>query len=104
MSREPFAGIFGLVRFEKVWIEQCRAARAIKRRFGATSALDYLIGEKLPAFADAAKDHPEFATELPRFLSAIYRVFHPYEVVGYVATRRPRDRKLLQRLLLIGRP
>jgi hypothetical protein len=35
------------MRFEKVWIEQCRATRAIKRRFGAESALDYLIGEKL---------------------------------------------------------
>ena len=32
------------VRFEKVWIEQCRPTRAITRRFGAKSALDYLIG------------------------------------------------------------
>lgn len=102
--RDRLRGIFGLVRFEKVWIEQCRATRTIKRRFGAKSALDYLIGEKLPAFADAAKDHPEFAAELPRFLSAIYRVFNPYEVIGYVATRKPRGRKALQRLLLIGRP
>ena len=92
------------MRFEKVWIEQCRATRAIKRRFGAKSALDYLIGEKLPAFADAAKDDPEFAAELPRFLSAIYRVFNPYEIVGYVATRKPRARKALQQVLLTGRP
>ena len=41
------AGILPVVRFEKIWIEQCRATRAIKRRFGARSALDYLIGEKL---------------------------------------------------------
>jgi hypothetical protein len=27
------------MRFETVWIEQCRATRAIKRRFGARSAL-----------------------------------------------------------------
>jgi len=91
------------VRFEKVWITQCRATRAIKRRFGAKSALDYLIGEKLPAFADAANDHPEFAGELPRFLSAIYCVFNQYEIAGYVATRKPRARKALQRLLLTGR-
>jgi hypothetical protein len=45
------------VRFEKIWIEQCRATRAIKRRFGAKSALDYLIGEKLASFADGANDH-----------------------------------------------
>lgn len=59
------------MRFEKVWIEQCRATRVIKRRFGAKSALDYLIGEKLQAFAHAAKDHREFAAEWPRFLAAI---------------------------------
>jgi hypothetical protein len=46
-----------------------------KRRFGAKSALDYLVGEKLPTFVDAVKDHSEFAAELPRFLSAIYGVF-----------------------------
>jgi len=46
------------MRFEKVWVEQCRATKAIKRRFGAKSALDYLIGEKLMTFADAARDDP----------------------------------------------
>lgn len=56
------------------------------------------------AFAAAAKDHPEFAAELPRLLSAIYRVFNPYEIVGYVATRKPRARKALQRLLLRDQP
>jgi hypothetical protein len=35
------------MRFEKIWIEQCRATRAIKRHFGANDALDYLVGEKL---------------------------------------------------------
>ena len=32
------------MRFEKIWIEQCRATRGIKRHFGAKSALDYLVG------------------------------------------------------------
>lgn len=91
------------MRLEKVWVEQCRATRAIKRRFGAKSALDYLIGEKLPTFFDAAKDHSEFAVELPRFLSAIYGVFNQYEIAGYVAMRKPRARKALQRLLLTDR-
>jgi len=44
------------MRFEKIWVEQCRATKAIKRRFGAKSALDYLVGEKLPMFAAAADD------------------------------------------------
>jgi hypothetical protein len=32
------------MRFEKIWAEQVRATRTIRRRFGAKSALDYLIG------------------------------------------------------------
>ena len=88
------------MRFEKVWIDQCRATRAIKRRFGAKSALDYLIGEKLVTFATVAEDDPDFAAELPRFLSAIYRVFNQYEIAGYVSSRKPATRKVLRQLLL----
>ena len=87
------------VRFEKIWVEQCRATKRIKRRFGAKSALDYLIGEKLLTFAEVAEDKPEFAKELPRFLSAVWRVFNEYEIAGYVATRRPPARRRLRRLL-----
>jgi hypothetical protein len=68
--------------------------------FGAKSALDYLIGEKLLTFANVAQDHPEFAAELPRFLSAIYRVFNQYEIAGYVSSRKPAARKVLRQLLL----
>jgi hypothetical protein len=84
------------VRFEKVWVEQCRATKTIKRRFGAKRALDYLIGEKLITFADTARDHPAFAAELPRFLAAIWLVFNEYEIAGYVVTRRRTARKRLQ--------
>ena len=73
------------MRFEKIWVEQCRATRRIERRFGAKSALDYLIGEKLVSFADAAAADPEFAKEFPRFLAAIWRVFNEFEIAGYVA-------------------
>ncbi len=89
------------VRFEKIWVEQCRATRRIKRSFGARSALDYLIGEKLVTFAAVAEDRPEFARELPRFLAAVWRVFNEYEIAGYVATRRPAARRGLQKLLYI---
>lgn len=56
------------MRFEKVWIEQCRATRGIKRRFGAQSALDYLVGEKVRTFASAARQDDAFARRcrLPR--------------------------------------
>jgi hypothetical protein len=66
------------MRFEKVWTGQCRATKGIKRRFGAKSALDYLIGEKLTTFADAAEEHPEFRAGAPEIpgsdLAALQRV------------------------------
>ena len=89
------------VRFEKIWVEQCRATKRIKRSFGAKSALDYLIGEKLITFAEVAEDKPEFAKELPKFLAAVWRVFNEYEIAGYVASRRPAARRGLQKLLYI---
>lgn len=89
------------MRFEKIWAEQCRATKAIRRRFGAKSALDYLVGEKLMSFADAAKDDPEFAKELPRFLAAVWQVFNEYEIAGYVASRKPAARKRLRQLLYV---
>jgi hypothetical protein len=55
------------MRFHKIWVQQCRATRRIKRHFGVESALDYLLGEKLVNFAAAAERRPEFARELPRF-------------------------------------
>jgi hypothetical protein len=87
------------MHFEKIWIEQCRATKGIKRHFGARSALDYLIGEKLPTFADAAERDPAFARELPRFLAAVGHVFNEYELAGYVASQKPRVRKRLRGLL-----
>jgi hypothetical protein len=77
------------MRFEKIWVKQCRATKGIKRRFGAKSALDYLTSEKLVMYAEAAESRPEFAKELPRFLAAIWRVFNPYEFAGYVGCLKP---------------
>ena len=55
------------MKYHKIWREQYRATKGIKRRFGAKSALDYLIGEKLLQFAEQAQEQMEFAQELPRF-------------------------------------
>jgi hypothetical protein len=96
------ARILPVMRFEKIWIEQCRATRAIKRRFGAGDALDYLVGEKLRMFAEAARHDVAFARELPRFLAAIWRVFNEYELIGYVASQKPAVRKELQTLLYLS--
>jgi hypothetical protein len=89
------------IRFEKIWVDQCRATRGIKRRFGVKSALDYLIREKLLNFAQEADRTPEFAKELPRFLAEIWRIFNEYEIAGYVASLKPKPRKTLRNLLYL---
>ena len=89
------------MRFEKIWVEQCKATKRIKRRFGAKSALDYLVGEKLLHFADADEEHLEFSRELPRFLAAIDNVFNPYEISGYLSSLKPLRRKRLRKLLYL---
>jgi hypothetical protein len=64
--------------------------------------LDYLVGEKLRTFAEAARHDASFARELPRFLAAIWRVFNEYELAGYVASQRPAVRKHLRMLLYLS--
>ena len=87
---------------EKIWVKQCRATKGIRRRFGAKSALDYLIGEKLVMFAREAEHQPKFATELPRFLAGVWQVFNQYELAGYVASQKPATRKQLRGLLYLN--
>jgi len=89
------------IRFEKIWVQQCKATKGIKRRFGVKSALDYLVREKLLNFADAAEQRPEFARELPRFLAEVWRIFNQYEIAGYVASLKPKQRKRLRTLLYL---
>jgi len=72
--------------FHKIWQEQCAATRTIRERFGVENALDYLIGEKLLNFAKAADQDPEFAAELPCFQAAVWEIFNPYELRGYIAS------------------
>ena len=68
-----------------IWIEQCEAAQTIKARFGLTAAFDYLVGEKLMNFAIAASRHPDFARELPRFVSEVRHMFTPDEIRVHLA-------------------
>jgi hypothetical protein len=86
----------------KIWQEQCTATHTIRERFGVKNALDYLVGEKLLNFAKAADESPEFAVELPRFQTAVWEIFNPYELRGYVASLTPSARKKLQKLLYIS--
>ena len=78
----------------QLWIEQGEAAQTIKARFGVTAALDYLVGEKLMNFASTASRHPDFARELPRFVSQVRRMFTPDEIGEHLAQiERAQDKK-----------
>jgi hypothetical protein len=59
----------------RIRLEQCEACATIRSRFGLRSAFDYLVREKLTNFADAARQHPGFARELPAFVAAVRCLF-----------------------------
>jgi hypothetical protein len=71
------------IEFHQIYIEQCAAAQRIKQRFGLGNALEYLIGEKLLNFVEAAEHIPLFAQELPSFVAEIKQVFSLAEVGNY---------------------
>jgi hypothetical protein len=64
----------------RIWVEQCEASATIRTRYGRRSAFDYLVVEKLTNFAEAARQHPDFARELPAFLAEVRRLFAPEEL------------------------
>lgn len=89
------------MRFEKTWVQQYKATRAIRRPFGVKRALDYLVGEKLVRFAQEAERRPEFAKKFPRFLAAVWQAFNQYELAGYVALQKPSVRSQLRPLVYL---
>jgi hypothetical protein len=74
----------GSIQFHKIWIDQCEATEGIRDHFGLQNALDYLIGEKLFHFVQAAEQHPEFAAELPAFVAEIQRLFTAAQIRDYL--------------------
>jgi|ERR1700746_8208 hypothetical protein len=81
------------IEFHRLWIEQCAAAQRIRQHFGPGNALEYLVGEKLLRFVEAAEDNPLFAQELPSFVAEIKRIFSVDEVGDY-AVRIERTKRL----------
>ncbi len=67
-------------KFHEIWIEQCDASGAIKLQYGVQPAFDYLVGEKLVNFVEAAATRPEFARELPKFAARVRSIFTPEEI------------------------
>ena len=72
------------IQFHKIWIDQCEATEGIRASFGLKNALDYLIREKLFNFVQASEQHPEFAAELPAFVTEIRRIFAADEISEYL--------------------
>lgn len=72
-------------RWHEVWREQCEAAESIRHQYGVGSAFDYVVGEKLLTFAEAAEEHPEFARALPQFVSELRRMFTAEEIDEHLA-------------------
>jgi len=72
-------------RWHEIWKDQCEAAESIRLQFGIGDAFDYVVGEKLMNFAEAAEEHPEFARALPQFVSELRRMFAPEEIEEHLA-------------------
>lgn len=73
-------------KFEKIWIEQCKAAENIEGEFGTQQALDYLVGEKFVNFLEAAETDPDFRAEIPAFVAEIKKIFERWQLAAYLET------------------
>ncbi len=67
-------------KFEKIWIEQCEAARGIEDEFGTDKALKNLVEEKFIDFLEAAETNAAFRAEIPAFVAEIKTIFEPWQL------------------------
>lgn len=70
--------------FHKIWVDQCDAARDIRKAFGLEKALGYLIGEKFLNFLRVADQDPAFAGEVLEFIEEIRQIFDQTEIRAYL--------------------
>jgi len=73
---------------QKIWIEQCEAARGIEDDFGTQQALEYLVGEKFLNFLEAAETDADFRAEIPAFVAEIKEIFERWQLAQYLETAR----------------
>ncbi len=72
----------------KIWMEQCDAAKGIEAEFGTAKALAYLIGEKFINFLEAAETDSDLRGEIPAFVSEIKTIFEPWQLAEYLEKAR----------------
>ena len=80
------------MQLNKIWIEQCEAAKGIEAEFGIDNALAYLIGEKFINFLEAAETHADFRDEIPAFVAEIKRIFEPWKLAEYLEIARQTEK------------
>ena len=68
--------------------------KQVRLRYGVELAFDYVVGEKLLNFAEAAAEHPEFAQALPQFVSRVRGMFTPEEIKAHLARTERRRREM----------
>lgn len=73
---------------QKIWIEQCEAARGIEDEFGTQQALEYLVGEKFLNCLEAAETDVEFRAEIPAFVAEIKFIFEQWQLAQYLEIAR----------------
>jgi len=69
---------------QRLWLDQCEAARGIKERFGTEKALGYLLGEKFLNFLRASDRDPLVAADLPSFVAEVKTIFESWEIREYL--------------------
>ena len=79
-------------RRQDIRMRQCEAAEDIMHGFGIESAFDYIVGEKLVSFAQAAAERPEFAQALPGFVLRLRSMFTAEEMRENLARFEHRQR------------
>jgi hypothetical protein len=67
----------------KFWEELCAVAEGL-RTVSSEMALDYLVAEKLFTYISLAENHPEYAEELPSFVTEIRRMFTAEDLTSYL--------------------
>lgn len=85
------------------WREYCAAAERLCARFGAETALDYLVADKFRSHLRRAEKDAGFALTLPEFAKRIRQMFEPDVLREFLDTvrgappaRRTIDRKSLR--------
>jgi len=76
------------VTTNKIWIEQCEAARGIEADVGTQQALEYLVGEKFLNFLEAGDDNADYRSEVPAFVAEIKSLFEQWQLTQYLETGR----------------